>query len=231
MNTIRYNPTAANSNQFSHAQQQSPPSPPHPSDSHQNIGATSYITPNVQYYRQTPSDTQENVVIVPASISIRRNQISAITTNKFRIFLIISGLFTLIWSLAIIGLGMYITIKSVNTLNRDILASGYLLIGSICLLKLSCGTSYLLDYIKQVFAMTLVFCIGGLILSAIIFYQSKKCSSYFPAIHSCDKQLLYISKMTDLIVFIVASIHSLINFLVLINQNKKSLSIPTTRNH
>ncbi|CAF3962640.1 unnamed protein product, partial [Adineta steineri] len=179
MNAMRYNPTAANSNQFSHAQQQQ--SPPYPSYSHQNIGATSYITPNVQYYRQTPSDTQENVVIVPASISIRRNQISAITTNKFRIFLIISGLFTLIWSLAIIGLGVYITIESSRKTYPGIWAIGFLLLGgSISLLSLSSRISYPLSKRIELFAMILLVYVFGLISSAITFNQSKKCSSYFP---------------------------------------------------
>ncbi|CAF1055882.1 unnamed protein product [Adineta steineri] len=228
---MHYNSTAATFDQYSHAQQQ-PPSPPYPSDSHQNSGATSNITPNVQYYRQTPLDTEENVVIVPASVSFWRNQIPAMTTNKFPIFLIISGLFTLIWSLAIIGLGVYITIESSRKTYPGIWAIGFLLLGgSISLLSLSCRISYPLSKRIELFAMILLVYVFGLISSAITFNQSKKCSSYFPAIQSCDKESLYISKMTYLIVFIVATIHTLINFLVLINQNRKTLLIPATRSH
>jgi hypothetical protein len=199
---------------------QPPPSySPYPQ---QPIVSTGYALSGVRYYNQTPLYPQQHVVIVSSYVPFRNNQISTIITSKLRAFLIISGLIGLICSLAVISLEVVIIIETYWVLYRTIWAGSFLFSGSICMLVAACRTSYPFGSLIKVFAFVLLFCIFGLVASAIGYNTSVKCSSKFSSEDLCDNGLVNASKLTIMIVFVVATVHTLINILVFTKEDEKT---------
>lgn len=151
------------------------------------------------------------------------NQILATMTPNIRVFFIISGILYLIWSLSAIGLEIVLIIESYSTYYRGVWAGGFLLAGGICMLTMACRTSYSTTYMIRLFILVLLFCVFGLVLSAVNYGTSTKCLSSLSYRYSCDQKLVTILKIVILVVFVVATAHTLINIFVVNNEHKKAM--------
>jgi hypothetical protein len=183
------------------------------------------MAPNIQYYGQPPLYPQNNVIMVPTYRPFLMNQMLTTITPNLRAFFIISGVLYLIWSLLTIGLDVVIIVKSSWSFYRGIWAIGFLLGGGISMLIITCRTSYAMNSLIRMFVLILFFCLLGFILSAVNYGTSRRC---IPSRYTkCDKQLVSILKMTNLVVFIVATIHTIINIIVLNHEHKKTMARTT----
>lgn len=158
------------------------------------------------------------------------NHILTTITPNIKVFLIISSIIYTIWCLAIIGLEIVITIESYWTFYRSVWTGGFILGGSIYMLIITCQTSYSMITLIRVFISILLVCLVSVVLSAINYVNSEKCSSRYSNNYLCDKKLVNILKMTNMIVFIVTIIHTLINIIVFSRIHKKTLKL-TVPNH
>jgi hypothetical protein len=174
------------------------------------------------------------VVIVPTYRPFWMNPVLTTITPNLRIFFIISGIFYLIWSISAIVLEIFLIIESYSTFYRGIWAGGFLLGGGICMLTIACQISYPMINVIRLFSLVLFFCVLGLILSAVNYGTSIKCSSGVRFKYSCDRELVSILKIIILVVFIVATSHTMISIIVLSNVHKKTMlksTAPRVQNH
>ncbi|CAM4912737.1 unnamed protein product [Rotaria socialis] len=202
----------------------------------QPIDGIGYVAPSVQYCEQTPLYSQQCVVVVvvQTNTTLWRTKISTKITPDLRVFFILSGAIYFILSLSTIGLEVTIILKSHWTVYRGIWASGFLLSGSISMFIIACRTSYSMIYLIILLVAIFVSSLFGLILSAANSGISTGCSSTFSYGNLCDKKLISSFKIIILVVFIVASIHTLIDLIVIGHVHKKTVLqqiVLTNSNH
>ncbi|CAF2079875.1 unnamed protein product [Rotaria magnacalcarata] len=199
------------------------------------IADIGYVAPSVQYYEQIPSYSQQYVVVVvQTNTTLWRTKISTKITPDLRVFFIFSGVIYFILSLSTIGLEVTIILKSHWIVYRGIWASGFLLSGSISMFIIACRTSYSMIYLIRLLVAIFVSSLIGLILSAINSGISTGCPSIFSYENLCDKMLISSFKIIISMVFIVASIHSLIDLIVIGYVHKKTVLeqiVLTNSNH
>lgn len=147
-------------------------------------------------------------------------------TSNYKTFLVISGIFYLIWAILDIGLEIGIISNSYySTYYRGIWAGGYMIGGGIIMLVASCRASYILNNLIRMFIVALILIIVGLILSIVSLATTHHCYSYYWTY--CDTQLAINLKIAILGVFIISTVHTIINIIVTRNALKTS-AISTT---
>ncbi len=161
-------------------------------------------------------------VTLTADQLVQRNKIFTIITHKLRSFLLISGFIYIIWSLAIICLEIAIALQSQWTQYRSMWTSVLLLYVGINMSIISCRIDYPMNHLIRIFTFTLLFGVFEIILSDINLNTSERCYSND---HRCDNQLVTILKITSFLLTIVATIHTVINLVVIRNEHKKSVVV------
>lgn len=188
------------------------------------------VPPIVQTYNQPPTlYPQQSMIIIPASRIFSRNQILTKITPNIRLFFIISGILYLIWSLAIIGIEITITIESYWSFYRSIWINVLILGTSIFMLIVTCRSSYSMITLIRLFSFCFFFCLLGVILSSINYANSEKCSLWsYSSKYRCDTILVNLLKLINMITYIIATIHTLINIIIFnrIHKNTLQSSIP-----
>jgi hypothetical protein len=171
-----------------------------------------------------PSNAGGTVVIPTIDELYQRTQILTTITPKFRLFLIASGIIYITWGLAIIGLEIAIALQSQLTNYRSIWPSVFILCAGINMSVVGCRINYPMNNLIRIFYIVLLFCFVGLILLAINNSTSDKCPHY----SSCDNSEVATSKLSSLILTIFATVHTVINIVVIRKEDKKSMAASTT---
>jgi multisubunit Na+/H+ antiporter MnhE subunit len=154
--------------------------------------------------------------------------ISAVVTPSLRNFLLISGLLCLIWGISAIGLEIAILIYSYSTYYRGLWMGGYLIGCGISMLFAACQSSYKFFTLTGMLVVALIFCILGAALSALNYSSSMRCSdSYY--IFMCDSVLATDLKLAILALSIVATVHTIINMVIIQSTHNKAVLAATSR--
>jgi hypothetical protein len=154
------------------------------------------------------------------------NLVATPLTSNLKLFFAISGIFYLIWGILDIGLEVGIIVNSYySAYYRGLWAGGYLIGGGIVMLVASCRVAYILNHLIRTFIVALVLIILGLILSIINLANSNRCDLYYWS--SCDTQLAINLKIAILAIFIISTIHTIVNIIVTRNALKRPISTTT----
>ncbi|CAF0867534.1 unnamed protein product [Adineta ricciae] len=180
-----------------------------------------YPPPGAVYPGQQP--TYQHSVIVAQPTPYRRwtNLVPTPITSGLKTFLVISGIFYLIWSVLGIGLEIGIIVNSYSTYYRGIWTGVFFFITGILMLVASCQTSYVLENISRFLVIDLSLGILALILSIVNLSISTRCSVYVYW-YSCDYSLATNLKITILVLFIVAIAHTIAGLVVISNAQKRA---------
>ncbi len=177
--------------------------------------------PYSEYPQQPPVYQQQGPRVVPAYRQRWNNLVATPMTSNLKTFFIISGILYLIWGILSIGLEVGIIIHSYTTYYRGLWTGVFLIGGGISMLIASCRTSYIMSYLLLRFGVVLFFVILGLILSITNLAISIRCgSSYW---FFCDDQVATNLKIGILVLFIVCTIHNIINMTVASNAQKRAI--------
>jgi len=183
-----------------------------------------YQATGTPYYGQTPIYQQQGPVVMPVYRPGWNRLVATPLTSNYKTFLAISGIFYLIWAILDIGLEIGILYNSYySTYYRGIWAGGYLIGGGIIMLVASCRVSYVLNHLIRLFIVALVLIIIGLILCIVTVANSVSCDSSYYWIN-CDTRLAIHLKIAILAVFIISTIHTVVNIIVTRNALKNAAS-------
>lgn len=179
--------------------------PPYVSCPPQSIDGTVCVARPVEYYGEPP----------PPYYLFWTHKALAKITPKRRAFLLISGVIYTLWGLAIISLEVAIGSKFHWAYFRSIWTSSFILSGGVSMLSVSCRANYHKNTLIKVFSIALLFCVIAIILSTINYGTTTKCSKSYSREDPCDDESVRNLKLTSLMIIIAASIHAVINILVI----------------
>jgi hypothetical protein len=184
-----------------------------------------YGAPGTTYYGQTPVYQQQGAVIIPIYRPFWNNLVATTITPGLRAFLIISGILYLIWGILAIGLEIGLIINLSSTYYRGFWGGGVLIGGGISMLVAACRSSYIMMHLVRLFIVSLVFCILGFILSVVNYTSSSYCS--FSWLY-CDSRTELNIKGVLLGLFLIATIHTIVNLVIASNTHKRTMSTPAS---
>ncbi|CAF1368542.1 unnamed protein product [Adineta steineri] len=186
-----------------------------------------YPAPGAGYPGQTPKYQQQGYVITPIYRSWNNMQSIPIESNT-RAFLIISGIFYMIWGIMALGLEIGIIINSYSIYYRSIWAGGCLVSGGIIMLIIACKTSHVMTYLIRTFIIILVLCVLALILSIVNISDPSQCNPDSYWYNYCDRLLATNLNIVMLVLFVIANIHSIINMVVIGKVQKRAATTSLT---
>jgi hypothetical protein len=176
------------------------------------------------YYGQPPVYQTQGVVITPVYRTFWNNVVLTPITPSLKAFMVISGIIYLLWSVLAFGLEIGLIANGSVTYYRGLWAGAFILGGAISMLIAACRQSYNMAHLIGMFAVALVFCILGLILSIVNYAASSGCTYSF--YYYCDSQLALNLKIVILVVFLFATIHTIVNMIIVGNAQKNRASTP-----
>ena len=142
-------------------------------------------------------------------------------TSPLKIFLILSGSLYLVWGILGIGLDVGIVNNSPTFLYYcGFWGGGVFVCGGVSMLVSSSKTHYASFYLLQMLIVTLVFSILGLILSIVTLIQSRQCDSRY---YICDDSFATNLKIVLLLAFVIPTVHTIANILVIVISRKKTM--------
>lgn len=142
-------------------------------------------------------------------------------TSPLKIFFIISGCLYLVWGILCIGLDVGIVNNSRMFMYFcGFWGSGFFVSAGVSMLASSSKTHYASFYLLQMLIVTLIFSILGLILSIVVLIKSFQCdSTYFICDNSYAKNL----KVVLLLAFIIPTVHTIANIVVIVISRQKAM--------
>ncbi|CAF1374786.1 unnamed protein product [Adineta steineri] len=176
---------------------------------------------------QAPMIQQQRFIVMPNYRSWNNMQSIPIESNT-RAFLIISGIFYMIWGIMALGLEIGTIINFYSTYYRGIWAGGCLIGGGIGMLIIACKTSHVMTYLIRTFIIILVLCVLALILSIVNISVSYQCNPDSYWYNYCDRLLATNLKIVILVLFVIANIHSIINMFVIGKVQKRAATTSLT---
>ncbi|CAF1485284.1 unnamed protein product [Rotaria magnacalcarata] len=187
---------------------------------------SSYPVPGGAYNGSIPTYQQQRVTVVPTYRPFWNNLVLTPITPGIKAFLVISGILYLIWGILAIGFEIGIIRYSYWRYYTGLWAGAFLVGGGISMLIAACKPSFVMANLIRMFITCLMFCILGLILSIVYVSRSTRCDSiYFW--YYCDYSITAHLKVAMLALFITATIHTIVNIIVINNARKATAS---TRN-
>jgi hypothetical protein len=186
------------------------------------MGSIGYASPGTSYYIQPPSSQQPSVVIKPLYRPFVNNLIPTPFTYNFKMFLTISGFIYLILGILAFGLEIGIIVNSYWTFYHGLWAGTFLIGIGIAMLVIACRTSYPLLHLTRILGVILGISALGLIFSIMNYSTSIRCFSSLSLCY-CDGKLASDLKATILVLFILAVIHTAINFTVIVKTHRRTL--------
>ena len=195
--------------------------PPYAQYPQQAAFAPGYGAPGQMYAPQVMVPQYQTAVVVPVYRRYWGNMVSTPITADVRNFLLISGIFYLIWGILAVGLEIGIISYSYRTYYRGFWMGLFIFISSITMLVAACQANYALQRLVRSFTVALVFCILGLIFSIVDYAFANRCD-YYDYWYSCDSKKASDLKIVILVVSVVATIHTIVNMVIIGNMHKKS---------
>jgi hypothetical protein len=100
----------------------------------------------------------------------------------------------------------------------------FIIISGIMVLVAACQANYALQGLVRSFTIALIFCILGFVVSIVNYAASNRCDNgswiYY---YSCDTQLASDLKIVILVESALATVHTIVNMVVLSNMHKRSM--------
>lgn len=148
-------------------------------------------------------------------------------TPSFRTFLVISGIFYILWAVVVVGLEIGIILNSSWRYYTGFWSGGFLLGGGISMLIASCRPSYVIARLIQMYSICLFLCILGSILSVINLTRSTLCDPPFYWYY-CDDELAHHLKIAIIVACVIATIHTIVNIVVSTNARRAAATLPAS---
>lgn len=148
-------------------------------------------------------------------------------TSSLRTFLIISGIIYLLSGILAFGLEVGIISSSYWRYYTGFWTGGYLLGGGISLLIAASRPSYVMSYLIRMSTVALILSILAVILSIVNVTTASRCDSGYYFLW-CDTKLALDLKITVLTLYIITTIHTIVNMIMISNAQKTASSATTT---
>jgi hypothetical protein len=169
---------------------------------------------------------QQGIVVAPGYRSAWNNVITTPVTPNLRAFFIISGIIYCLWGILSFSIQLGIAVNSYSTYYQGFWTGIFILVGGIHTLIVACRPSYPLNHLTRIYVIGLILSLIGFLFSVFNYSFSTQCTSTF-IWYMCDYELTSNLKIVLLVIFLLASIHSVINIVFVSKIQKKSLSLPT----
>lgn len=183
--------------------------------------APGYGAPGQMYAPQVMVAQHQTAIVVPVYRQYWSNMVSTPITADVRNFLLVSGILYLIWGILAVGLEIGIITYSYRTYYRGFWMGLFIFISGITMLVAACQANYALLRLVRSFTVALVFCILGLIFSIVDYVFASRCDSYVYW-YNCDLKKASDLKIVILVVSVLATIHTIVNMVIVSNMHKKS---------
>jgi hypothetical protein len=195
--------------------------PPYAQYPQQVAYAPGYGVPGQMYAPPVMVPQGPTAVVVPVYQRYWGTLVSTQITADVRNFLLISGLLYLLWGILGVGLEIGIIANSYLTYYRGFWMGLFIFISGITMLVAACQANYALQSLVRSLTVALIFCILGLIFSIVNYAYSTRCDYYRS--YNCDSKRAADLKIAILVVSILATIHTIVNMVVIGNMHNKSM--------
>ncbi|CAF1368594.1 unnamed protein product [Adineta steineri] len=176
---------------------------------------------------QAPMIQQQRFIVIPNYRLWNIIQLTPIKSN-IKAFLIISGIFYMIWGIIAFGLEIGIITSAYLTYYRGIWAGVFLIGGGISMLVVACKKAKNLNKLILTFTVTMIICIFALLSSILNIYGLSRCNPDPHWYNYCDRLLATNLKIVILVLFVIANIHSIINMFVTGKVQKRAATTSPT---
>jgi hypothetical protein len=165
---------------------------------------------------------QSSIRMIPISPRCMFNRLSQSFTPEMRRFLLITGILCCIWGILIIGLEIGTMVRSPRNYYSTIWIGIYLLALGLIFTIVAFRKVQLFVPLIPLHALVLLIAIVGLIFSSISYGNSAHAFTTYPVTHGCSIGIVRALKLIVLIIFILVTIHSTVNLILVYRLEQKS---------